>query len=41
VDAGKLVGILTRRDLMNHALRTNELLADPLIELIPSLAPMS
>jgi CBS domain-containing protein len=41
VKDGKLVGVVTRRDLMNHALRTNELLADPLVELIPSLAPMS
>jgi CBS domain-containing protein len=41
VEDGKLVGVVTRRDLMNHALRTNELLADPLVELIPSLAPMS
>jgi CBS domain-containing protein len=41
VECGKLVGIVTRRDLMNHALRTNEVLVEPLIELIPSLAPMS
>jgi CBS domain-containing protein len=41
VDDGRLVGVVTRRDLMNHALRSNELLADPLVELIPSLAPMS
>ena len=41
VENGKLVGIVTRRDLMNYALRTNKLLADPLIELIPSLAPMT
>jgi CBS domain-containing protein len=41
VEDGRLVGIVTRRDLMNYALRTNHLLADPLIELIPSLAPMS
>ena len=38
---GKLVGLVTRRDLMNFALRTGELLTDPLIELIPSLAPMT
>jgi CBS domain-containing protein len=38
---GKLVGIVTRRDLMNYALDTGELLTDPLIELIPSLAPMT
>ena len=41
VENGKLVGIVTRRDLMNYALRTSTLLADPLIELIPELAPMS
>jgi len=41
IEAGKLVGIVTRRDLMNFALRTNKLLTDPLIELIPSLAPMT
>jgi CBS domain-containing protein len=41
VENGRLVGIVTRRDLMNYALQTNDLLADPLIELIPSLAPMS
>jgi tRNA nucleotidyltransferase (CCA-adding enzyme) len=41
VQDDKLVGIVTRRDLMNYALRSNELLTDPLIELIPSLAPMT
>ena len=41
VEDGKLVGIVTRRDLMNYALRTNEILTDPLLELIPSLAPVS
>jgi tRNA nucleotidyltransferase (CCA-adding enzyme) len=41
VENNKLVGIVTRRDLMNYALRTSTLLADPLIELIPELAPMS
>jgi CBS domain-containing protein len=41
VEDGKLVGIITRRDLMNYALRTGELLTDPLIELIPALAPMT
>jgi CBS domain-containing protein len=41
VQDSKLVGIVTRRDLMNYALRANELLTDPLIELIPSLAPMT
>ncbi len=37
VDAGRLVGIVTRRDLMNHALRTGERLTEPLVELIPDL----
>jgi CBS domain-containing protein len=37
VENGKLVGIVSRRDLMNHALRTNELLAEPLVELVPGL----
>lgn len=41
VENGKLIGIVTRRDLMNYALNTNTLLADPLIELIPALAPMT
>jgi CBS domain-containing protein len=38
VENGKLVGIITRRDLMNYSIRTNQVLADPLIELVPSLA---
>ncbi len=41
VEEGRLVGIVTRRDLMNHAVRTGEVLNEPLLELIPSLAPMS
>ena len=41
VEAGKLIGVVTRRDLMNHSLRTNEVLNEPLIDLIPSLVPMS
>jgi CBS domain-containing protein len=41
VENGKLVGIVTRRDLMNHTLRTNELLREPLVELIPALATIS
>jgi CBS domain-containing protein len=41
VAQGKLVGVVTRRDLMNYALRTKALLTDPLLELIPSLSPIS
>jgi CBS domain-containing protein len=41
VEDGKLVGMLSPCDLMNYALRTGQLLADPLVELIPSLAPIS
>jgi CBS domain-containing protein len=41
VENGRLVGIVTRRDLMNYALRTDEVLSDPLMELIPTLAPLS
>jgi CBS domain-containing protein len=41
VNDGKLVGIVTRRDLMNFALRTNQQIADPLEAMIPSLAPIS
>lgn len=41
VEDKKLVGMISRRDLMNHALQTNEIIADPLVSLIPSLVPMS
>ena len=41
VENGKLVGIVSRRDLMNHSLRSHELLIEPLLELIPVLAPVS
>ena len=41
VENGKLVGMLSPCDLMNYALRTGHLLTDPLVELIPSLAPIS
>ena len=37
VENGKLVGIVSRRDLMNHSLRTNELLTEPLMALVPDL----
>jgi CBS domain-containing protein len=40
-DQGKLVGLITRRDLINHALATNELMREPLVDLIPALAPLS
>lgn len=35
---GKLVGIITHRDILNHALQWKGSLIDPLIELFPSLA---
>ena len=41
VENGKVVGILSRRDLMNSALTTNEPFSDPLVDLVPSLAPIS
>lgn len=37
VKDGKIVGIFTRRNLMNHALRTSMLLTDPLLEIFPGL----
>ena len=41
VEDGRLIGIITRRDLMDYSLRTNHTLGDPLVALIPSLAPIS
>jgi len=41
VENGVLVGIVTRRDLLNHALESDDLFTEPLIELMPELAPMS
>jgi CBS domain-containing protein len=41
VEDGKLIGIITRRDLMNYSLRTGHVLGDPLLALIPSLAPIN
>jgi CBS domain-containing protein len=38
VENGHLVGVLTRRDLLSYALLTGEILTEPLVELIPSLA---
>jgi CBS domain-containing protein len=38
VERGKLVGVITRRDLMNHALESGQVLGDPLLELVPTLA---
>jgi CBS domain-containing protein len=37
VENGKVIGVFTRRDLMNHALRTSKLLTDPLLEIFPEL----
>jgi CBS domain-containing protein len=39
VENGKLVGILTRRDLMNYVVATGNYLTDPLATLIPSIVP--
>jgi tRNA nucleotidyltransferase (CCA-adding enzyme) len=39
VDNDRLVGILTRRDLMNYALQTGQSIADPLAEILPALTP--
>jgi tRNA nucleotidyltransferase (CCA-adding enzyme) len=41
VDNGAVVGMITRRDLMNHALRSGEPLTEPLVELIPELAQIT
>jgi len=41
VENGILIGIITRRDLMNYSLRTNHTLQDPLVALIPSLATIN
>jgi CBS domain-containing protein len=37
VENGQLVGIITRRDLMNYSLRADHAVEDPLVALIPSL----
>ena len=41
IENGKLIGTITARDLMTYSLRTNQVLADPLVTLIPALAPLS
>jgi CBS domain-containing protein len=41
VERGVLVGIVTRKELLSHTLDNDELLTEPLIELLPELAPMS
>lgn len=38
VDGGRLMGVVTRRDLLAHSLISTETFAEPLIELIPALA---
>ena len=41
VENGSLVGIITRRDLMNYSLRSCHAVEDPLVAMIPSLAAIS
>ena len=41
VERGKLVGIVTRRDLMNYALHSSVPISEPLVELIPALGRMT
>jgi CBS domain-containing protein len=41
VENEKLVGIVSRCDLINYALQSTELLTEPLVDLVPELAPMS
>jgi CBS domain-containing protein len=38
VENGRLVGVLTRRDLLSYSLLNPEPLTEPLVELIPALA---
>jgi CBS domain-containing protein len=37
VDEGRLVGVVSRRDLMNHTLSTGERLDEPLWDFVPDL----
>lgn len=41
VDKGRVVGVMTRRDLFTHMLRHPEPLSEPLFDLIPSLGEYS
>jgi CBS domain-containing protein len=38
VDEGRLIGVVTRRDLLAHSLISTETFGEPLMELIPALA---
>ena len=38
VDNGRLVGVVTRRDMLSYSLLNPEPLTEPLVELIPALA---
>jgi CBS domain-containing protein len=41
IENDRLVGIITRRDLMNHVLSTGEQLAEPLWEFVPGLVEVA
>ena len=41
IENEKLIGIVTRRDLMIYALGSSELLTEPLIDLMPELAQLT
>jgi CBS domain-containing protein len=38
VEDGRLLGVVTRRDLLAHSLVSSDTFAEPLVELIPALA---
>jgi CBS domain-containing protein len=38
IEEGRLIGVVTRRDLLAHSLVSTETFSEPLIELIPALA---